>query len=388
MKGFSLTDDQVTIREAIREVCAAFPNTYWQDLDRRSAYPDEFVRTLTDLGWLSILIPEEYGGGGQGMVEAAIVLEEINRSGGSAFACHAQMYTMGTLLRHGTAEQKTRYLPRIARGELRLQAFAVTEPDAGSDTPRIRTTAVRDGDRYLINGQKIFISRVLQSDLMMILARTTPYEEVEKRTDGMSVFLADLRHQPAGAIEVRPIEMMLNHQTNVVFFNDLEVPAVDLIGEEGDGFRCIVDGWNAERILVASEAIGNGRWFVERAAAYASEREVFDRKIGSNQGVQFPIAEAYAAVEAASLMRYQAAVLFDRGRRCGPEANMAKLLASRASWRAANVCIETYGGYGFAMEYDVERKFREAKLLEVAPVANNLILAYLGHRVLGMPRSY
>jgi len=388
MKGFSLTDDQVTIREAIREVCAAFPNTYWQDLDRRSAYPDEFVRTLTDLGWLSILIPEEYGGGGQGVVEAAIVLEEINRSGGSAFACHAQMYTMGTLLRHGTAEQKTRYLPRIARGELRLQAFAVTEPDAGSDTPRIRTTAVRDGDRYLINGQKIFISRVLQSDLMMILARTTPYEEVEKRTDGMSVFLADLRHQSAGAIEVRPIEMMLNHQTNVVFFNDLEVPAVDLIGEEGDGFRCIVDGWNAERILVASEAIGNGRWFVERAAAYASEREVFDRKIGSNQGVQFPIAEAYAAVEAASLMRYQAAVLFDRGRRCGPEANMAKLLASRASWRAANVCIETYGGYGFAMEYDVERKFREAKLLEVAPVANNLILAYLGHRVLGMPRSY
>jgi len=384
---FALTDDQQAIRTAVRDVCARFPDEYWRDLDRAHSYPDDFVRTLMDLGWLSVLIPEEFGGGGLGMTEAGIILEEINRSGGSAVACHAQMYTMGTLLRHGSAEQKQRYLSEIAAGRVRLQAFGVTEPDAGSETTRIRTLAERHGDRYVINGSKVFISRVLQSDLMLLLARTTPYEDLADKTQGLSVFLVDLR-EAGDAIQVQPLDVMVNHHTNALSITDLEVPAENLIGEEGLGFRCIIDGWNAERVLVASESVGDGFWFVDRASKYASEREVFGRMIGANQGVQFPIAQAYANVEAASLLRFQAASLFDAGESCGAQANMAKLLASQAAWQAANACLATHGGYGFAVEFDVERKFREAKLFEIAPVSNNLILAYLGQHVLGMPKSY
>ena len=384
---FALTDDQEAIRQAVAEVCGGFPDQYWREVDAAGAYPDEFVAALTEGGWLSILIPEEYGGAGLGMTEAAIVLEEINRSGGNGTACHAQMYTMGTLLRHGSEEQKQRYLPELAEGRLRLQAFAVTEPTTGSDTTRLATRAERHGDGYAVHGQKTFISRVKQSDLMLLLARTTPLEEVEKRTEGISVFLVDLR-EAGDALEVRPLDVMLNHHTCELFFDGLELPADSLIGEEGMGFRYILDGMNAERILVASEAIGDGRWFVARGARYASEREVFGRPIGSNQGVQFPLAQAHAEVEAAGLLRFQAAALFDRAEPCGPQANMAKLLASQASWQAANACMTAYGGYGFAREYDVERKFREAKLLELAPVSNNMILAYVGQRVLGMPRSY
>jgi len=375
------------IRRSIREVCGRFPDQYWRELDRGGAYPDELVRTLTELGYLSILIPEEYGGGGLGLAEACIVLEEINRSGGNGTACHAQMYTMAPLLRHGSEDLKRRYLPDIAAGKLRLQAFGLTEPDAGSDSTHIKTSAVRRDDRYVISGQKVFISRVRQSDLMVLVARTTPLEEVERRTDGISLFLVDLRTAGKG-LEVRPLEMMINHHTNMLFFDELEVPAVNLIGTEGGGFRHLLDGLNAERILVASEAIGDGRWFVERGARYASEREVFGRKIGANQGVQFPIAQAHAHVEAASLMRDKAAAMFDAGESCGAEANTAKLLASQASWAAANACLAAHGGYGFAVEYDVERKFRETKLFETAPVSNNLILAYIGQHVLGMPRSY
>ncbi len=384
---FSLTEEQEAIRRAVADVCARFPDQYWREVDAAGAYPDDFVAALTEGGWLSILIPEEYGGAGLGMTEAAIVLEEINRSGGNGAACHAQMYTMGTLLRHGSEEQKRRYLPEIAQGKLRLQAFAVTEPTTGSDTTRLTTRAERRGDRYVVRGQKTFISRVRQSDLMLLLARTTPLEEVEDRTMGMSVFLVDLR-EVGGGLEVRPLEVMVNHHTCELFLDGLELPAESLVGEEGMGFRYILDGMNAERILVASEAIGDGRWFVERGARYASEREVFGRKIGANQGVQFPLAQAHAELEAASLLRFQAATLFDQGRPCGPQANMAKLLASQASWHAANACMTAHGGYGFAREYDVERKFREAKLLEIAPVSNNMILAYIGQRVLGMPRSY
>ena len=339
------------------------------------------------LGWLAALIPEEFGGTGLGITEASIILEEINRSGGVATACHAQMYTMGTLLRHGNPEQKQRYLPKIACGELRLQAFGVTEPNAGSESTRIQTTATRKGDRYVINGQKIFISRVLQSDLMLLLARTTPYDDLTDKTRGLSVFIVDLR-AAKGKLEVKPLDLMINHHTNALFLDGVEVPVENLIGEEGMGFRYIIDGWNAERILVAAEAIGDGRWFIERAAKYASERVVFGRPIGSNQGIQFPIAKAYANVEAADLVRYQAATRFDRKEKCGAEANMAKLLASEAAWEAANACLTTHGGYGFAVEYDVERKFRETRLLTVAPVSNNLVLAYLGQHVLGMPKSY
>jgi acyl-CoA dehydrogenase len=345
------------------------------------------VRKLSELGWLAALIPEEYGGTGLGITEASIILEEINRSGGVATACHAQMYTMGTLLRHGNDEQKRRYLSKIATGELRLQAFGVTEPNAGSESTRIQTTAARRGDRYVIHGQKIFISRVLQSDLMLLLARTTPYDELKDKTKGLSVFIVDLR-EAKGKLEVKPLDLMINHHTNQLFFDGVEVPAENLIGEEGMGFRYIIDGWNAERILVAAEAIGDGRWFIERASKYASERIVFGRAIGSNQGVQFPIARAYANVEAADLVRYQAATKFDRKEKCGAEANMAKLLASEAAWEAANACLTTHGGYGFATEYDVERKFRETRLLTVAPVSNNLVLAYVGQHVLGMPKSY
>ena len=344
---FSLTEDQEAIRQGVRDVCAKFGDDYWRRVDRERAYPDEFVATLTELGWLSVLVPEEYGGG----------------------------------------DQKQRWLPGVAEGKLRLQAFAVTEPDAGSETTRIRTSAVRKGDHYVVNGEKVFISRVRQSDLMLLLARTTPYAECEDKTRGLSVFVVDLR-EAGDAIETQPLEVMLNHHTYSVSFSDLEVSAENLVGEEGMGFRQIIDGWNAERILVASEAVGDGLWFVDRASKYTSEREVFGRPIGANQGIQFPIAQAYADIEAASLMRFAAASLFDRGESCGPQANMAKLLASQAGWQAANACIQAHGGYGFATEYDVERKFREAKLFEIAPVSNNLVLAYLGQHVLKMPRSY
>ncbi len=384
---FNLTQEQLQIREEIRRLCREFPDSYWREVDQKREYPEAFVRRLTELGWLAALIPEEYGGTGLGITEASIILEEINRSGGNATVCHAQMYTMGTLLRHGSEEQKKRYLPKIASGELRLQAFAVTEPNAGSETTRIQTTAMRRGDRYIIQGQKIFISRVLQSDLMLLLARTTPYDELEDKTRGLSAFIVDLRGA-RGKIEVKPLDLMINHHTNAVYFDGLEVPAENLIGEEGMGFRYIIDGWNAERILIAGEAIGDGRWFIERAAQYSRERVVFGRPIGANQGIQFPIAQAYAHIEAADLVRYQAATKFDRKERCGAEANMAKFLASEAAWEAANVCLTTHGGYGFAVEYDVERKFRETRLLTVAPVSNNLVLAYLGQHVLGMPRSY
>ena len=384
---FNLTQEQLQIRDEIRKVCSDFPDAYWREIDRQKDYPDAFVRKLSELGWLAALIPEEFGGTGLGITEASIILEEINRSGGVATACHAQMYTMGTLLRHGNQEQKQRYLPKIASGELRLQAFGVTEPNAGSESTRIQTTATRKGDRYVINGQKIFISRVLQSDLMLLLARTTPYDDLTDKTRGLSVFIVDLR-AAKGKLEVKPLDLMINHHTNALFFDGVEVPVENLIGEEGMGFRYIIDGWNAERILVAAEAIGDGRWFIERAAKYASERVVFGRPIGSNQGIQFPIAKAYANVEAADLVRYQAATKFDRKEKCGAEANMAKLLASEAAWEAANACLTTHGGYGFAVEYDVERKFRETRLLTVAPVSNNLVLAYLGQHVLGMPKSY
>ena len=384
---FNLTQEQLQIRDEIRKVCREFPDAYWREIDSRKEYPDAFVRKLSELGWLAALIPEEYGGAGLGITEASIILEEINHSGGVATACHAQMYTMGTLLRHGNPDQKKRYLPKIATGELRLQAFGVTEPNAGSESTRIETTATRKGDRYIIHGQKIFTSRVLQSDLMLLLARTTPYDELTDKTRGLSVFIVDLR-EAKGKLEVKPLDLMINHHTSSLFLDGVEVPAENLIGEEGMGFRYIIDGWNAERILVAAEAIGDGRWFIARAAKYASERIIFGRPIGANQGIQFPIAQAYAQIEAADLVRYQAATKFDRNEKCGAEANMAKYLASEAAWAAGNACLTTHGGYGFVAEYDVERKFRETRLLTVAPVSNNLVLAYLGQHVLGMPKSY
>ena len=380
-------EDRQAIREAVGKLCRDFPDAYWRDVDKQEKYPQEFVDQLTASGYLAALIPEEYGGAGLEITEASIILEEINRSGGNSGACHAQMYTMGTLLRHGSEEQKRRYLPKIAQGKLRLQAFAVTEPNAGSETTRIETRAVRKGDSYVVNGQKIFISRVKQSDLMLLLARTTPYDELTDKTRGLSVFLVDMRNIQ-GNLEVQPLDLMINHHTSTLFFDDVEIPADSLVGEEGKGFRYIIDGWNAERILIAAEAIGDGRWFVERASRYARERVVFGRPIGANQGVQFPIAQAYAHIEAADLMRFKAAAKFERREKCGAEANMAKLLASEAAWEAANACLTTYGGYGFARDYDVERKFRETRLFSVAPVSNNLVLAFLGQNVLGMPRSY
>src|SRR5712672_1925489 len=380
-------EDRQAIREAIRKICAAFPDAYWRDVDKAGAYPQTFVDALTASGYLATLIPEEYGGAGLGITEAGIILEEINRSPGNGLAFHAQMYTMGTLLRHGSDEQKQRYLPKIASGQLRLQAFAVTEPDAGSETTRLQTRAVRKGDRYVVNGQKIFISRAKQSDLMLLLARTTPYEELKDKTQGLSVFLVDLR-DIKGKLDVQPLDMMFNHHTNVLFFDNVEIPVENRIGEEGKGFRYIIDGWNAERILIASEAIGDGRWFVDKGAKYASERVVFGKPIGANQGVQLPLARSYAHVEAAACMRDVAAEKFDRGEKCGAEANMAKLLSSEAAWEAANACLDAYGGYGFAREYDVERKFRETRLYMTAPINNNLVLAFLGQNVLGMPKSY
>ncbi len=384
--NFELTPEQEHIRRAIRGICRDFPGEYWRELDAQRAYPESFVDALTAGGWLAALIPEEYGGIGVGLLEASIILEEINRAGGNAAACHAQMYTMGTLLRHGSEAQKRKYLPGIASGELRLQAFGVTEPNAGSDTTRIETRAERRGDEYVVNGQKIFISRVQHSDLMLLLARTAPYDE-SNRAGNLSVFLVDLR-EAGDTVKAVPLDTMINHETNVVYIEDLRVPAENRIGEEGMGFRYILSGMNAERILIAAECIGDARFFIDRATEYARERVVFGRPIGQNQGVQFPLAEAYAQTEAADLMRYKAAVLYDAGESIGPEANMAKYLASEASWAAADACMSTYGGYGMAVEYDIERKFRETRLYKIAPVANNLILAYLGHKVLGMPKSY
>jgi acyl-CoA dehydrogenase len=376
------------LRAGVRELCGRFPGEYWQKMDRHRRYPEEFVSALTDAGYLAVLIPEEYGGAGLGVLEASVVLEEINRSGGNAAACHAQTYTMGTLLRHGSEEQKRRYLPDIAAGMIRLQAFAVTEPDSGSDTTRLKTTAIRDGDRYVVNGQKVFISRVQHSDLMILLARTTPLDRVRKKSEGLSVFLVDLRGVSSKNLQVSPIRTTMNHETNQLFFDNLEIPSTSLIGKEGEGFRYILDGMNAERILLAAECIGDGYWFVDRASDYAKERIVFERPIGQNQGVAFPIAQSYVNVRAADLMRFHAAELFDCGEPCGAEANMAKLLASEASWQAADTAVQTYGGYGFAEEYDVERKFRETRLYRTAPISNNLILSYVAEHVLGLPRSY
>lgn len=374
---------------AVRKLCRAYPDSYWERIDHAGAYPSDFVDALTRGGWLAALIPSEYGGAGLGMVEASAILEEVNHSGGHGAAAHAQMYTMGTLLKHGSDEQKRRYLPEIASGRLRLQAFAVTEPDAGSETTRIATTAQRSNGTYRISGQKVFISRAEHSDLMLLLARTTPYDELDDKTRGLSVFLVDLRRAvDLRQVEIRPIRVMMNHHTTEIFINELELSEDDLIGQEGQGFRHILDTWNAERILVASEAIGDGRWFVERAAAYSSDRIVFGRPIGSNQGVQFPIAQAHADLEAAALLRDKAAWLFDANLKSGPEANMAKLQASRAAWAAANACLDAHGGFGFASEYHVERKFRETRLFMAAPVSNNLVLAYVGQHVLGMPKSY
>ncbi len=384
--NFSLPAELTAIRAAVRELCAGFPGEYWRSLEP-DRYPEEFVQALTDGGWLAALIPEEYGGAGLSLTAASVILEEINASGGNAAACHAQMYTMGTLLRHGSDDQKARYLPRIAAGELRLQAFGVTEPTVGSDTTRIQTTAERVDGGYVVSGQKVFTSRALHSDLMLLLARTTPLDQVEKRSDGLSVFLVDMK-AAGDALTIRPLRTMMNHATTEVFLDRVELPADALVGEEGRGFRYILDGMNAERVLIAAECIGDGRWFVEKAARYASGREVFGRPIGANQGVQFPVAHAHAAIEAADLVRYKAAWLFEQGEPAGAEANMAKLLASEASWAAANACLDAHGGWGFAEEYDVERKFRETRLYTIAPVSNNLVLAYLGQHVLGMPRSY
>ncbi|OGA70806.1 MAG: acyl-CoA dehydrogenase [Betaproteobacteria bacterium RIFCSPLOWO2_12_FULL_68_20] len=381
-------DNHPELRDAVRALCAQFGSDYWQKTDEARAYPEAFVEALTKAGWMSALIPEEYGGSGLSLTEATVIMEEITRSGGNAGCCHGQMYNMNTLLRHGSDAQKTKYLPRIASGELRLQAMGVTEPGAGTDTTSIKTTAVRSGDRYVVNGQKVWTSRLQHSELMILLARTTPLAEVKKKSDGMSIFLVDAKGAIGRGLDVRPIRNMVNHETNSVFIDNLEIPAENLIGEEGKGFRYILDGLNAERILIAAECIGDGYWFVERATKYAGERVVFGRPIGQNQGVQFPIAESYMEIEAANLMRYKAAALFDEHRPCGAEANMAKHLAAKASWEAGNVCLQTHGGFGFAAEYDVERKFRESRLYLVAPISTNLILAYLAEHVLGLPRSF
>ena len=376
------------LRAGVSELCRSFPDTYWRELDARREYPDTFVRALTDAGYLAALIPEEFGGSGLGVAEASVILEEINRSGGNSGACHAQMYTMGTLLRHGSDAQKRAYLPAIASGELRLQAFGVSEPTTGSDTTQLKTTAVRKGDVYVVRGQKIWISRAEHSDLLLLVVRTTPPDQVKKRTDGLSMLLVDLRKAVGHGLTIRPIRTMMNHATTELFFDDLEVPVDALVGEEGKGFRYLIDGLNAERILIAAECVGDGRWFIERATKYANDRVVFGRPIGQNQGVQFPIARAHVNVEAADLMRIRAAELFDRGEPCGAEANMAKLLAADASWEAANAAVQTFGGFGFAEDYDIERKFRETRLYSVAPISTNLILTYVAEHVLGLPRSY
>ena len=380
--------DHTEIREAIRALCATFPPKYHRKVDEQRGYPVDFVNALTEAGWLAAMIPEDYGGSGLGLTEASVIMEEINRSGGNSGACHGQMYNMGTLLRHGSDVQKQRYLPRIASGELRLQSMGVTEPTTGTDTTKIKTTAVKKGDRYVINGQKVWISRVQHSDLMILLARTTPIDQVTKKSLGMSIFMVDLKDAIGNGMEVNPIPNMVNHETNELFFDDLEIPAENLIGEEGMGFRYILDGLNAERTLIAAECIGDGYWFIDKVSAYVKEREVFGRPIGQNQGVQFPIAEAKIELEAANLMRFQACQLFDTGQPCGAEANMAKYLAAKASWEAANACLQFHGGFGFADEYDVERKFRETRLYQIAPISTNLILSYVAEHVLGLPRSF
>ncbi|MGX7000429.1 acyl-CoA dehydrogenase family protein [Caballeronia sp. KNU42] len=376
------------IRDGIRSLCAGFPDEYFRQIDEQREYPEAFVNALMGAGWLSAMIPEQYGGSGLGLSAATVIMEEINRCGGNAGAVHGQMYNMSTLLRNGTAEQKARYLPRIAAGELRIQSMAVTEPTTGTDTTQLKTTAVKRDGRYVVNGQKVWISRVQHSDLMVLLARTTPLAEVRKKSEGMSIFIVDLKDAMKQGLTVRPISNMVNHETNELFFDNLEIPEENLIGEEGKGFRYILDGLNAERTLIAAECIGDGRWFVERATRYANERIVFDRPIGKNQGVQFPIAQAYIDVESADLMRFKAAQLFDAHQPCAAEANMAKYLAARASWEAANVCLQTHGGFGFACEYHVERKFRETRLYQVAPISTNLIFSYVAEHVLGLPRSF
>jgi acyl-CoA dehydrogenase len=384
----ALGPDYQEIRDGVRKVCADFPLEYWGEKDDAAEYPHEFVNAMTEAGYLAALIPEEYGGIGLPIRAGSVILEEVHANGCSAAACHAQMYIMGTVLRHGSEEQKRKYLPGIASGELRLQAFGVSEPTSGTDTTQLKTRAERKGDHYVVNGQKIWTSRARQSDLMLLLARTTPADQVQKRTDGMSVFLVDMREALGNGLEITPIPTMINHNTNQVFFDDMKVPAENLIGEEGKGFRYILSGMNAERVLVASEALGDGRWFVEKAVQYSKEREVFGAPIGKNQGIQFPIARAYAQIQAAELMIRQAAALFDDGKECGAEANMAKMLASEATWEAAEACMQTYGGFAFAREYHIERKWREARLFKTAPISTNLILGFIGQHVLGMPRSY
>ena len=376
------------IREGVRALCADFPPAYFREIDGARGYPEAFVTALTRAGWLAALIPQEYGGSGLGVTEASVIMEEINRAGGNAGACHGQMYNMGTLVRHGSAEQKAKYLPKIARGELRLQSMGVTEPTAGTDTTALKTFAERKGDRYVVNGQKVWISRVQHSDLMILLARTTPLAESRKKSEGMSIFLVDLHAALGKGLEVRPIANMVNHETNELFLDDLEIPAENLIGDEGRGFRYILDGLNAERAIIAAECIGDGHWFLDKVTKYANERVVFGRPIGKNQGVQFPIAEAYIEVEAANLMRFKACELYDAGKPCGAEANMAKYLAAKASWQAGEACLQFHGGFGFAAEYDVERKFRETRLYQVAPISTNLILAYIAEHVLKLPRSF
>jgi acyl-CoA dehydrogenase len=381
-------DTHAEIRDAVRSLCAQFPDEYHRQIDQARGYPEAFVKALTDAGWLAALIPQEYGGSGLGLTEASIIMEEINRSGGNSGACHGQMYNMGTLLRHGSKAQKDFYLPKIASGEWRLQSMGVTEPSTGTDTTKIKTTAVKRGDRYVINGQKVWISRVQHSDFMILLARTTPLSQVSKKTEGMSIFMIDLRQAEQTGMTVRPILNMVNHETNELFFENLEIPAENLIGEEGKGFKYILDGLNAERTLIAAECIGDGHWFIDRVTKYVKERVVFGRPIGQNQGVQFPIAESHIEVEAASLMRFKACSLFDAGQACGAEANMAKYLAAKASWEAANACLQFHGGFGFACEYDIERKFRETRLYQVAPISTNLILSYVAEHLLDLPRSF
>jgi acyl-CoA dehydrogenase len=384
----SVTDQYADIRDAVRALCAQFPDEYHRKVDAQRAYPEAFVDALTQAGWLAAMIPLDYGGSGLGLAEASVIMEEINCAGGNSGACHGQMYNMGTLLRHGSNEQKRKYLPLIATGALRLQSMGVTEPTTGTDTTNIKTTAVRKGDRYVVNGQKVWISRVQHSDLMILLARTTPLADVQKKSEGMSIFLVDLRQAVGNGLTVRPIPNMVNHETNELFLENLEIPAENLIGAEGQGFKYILDGLNAERTLIAAECIGDGYWFIDRVTRYAKERSVFGRPIGQNQGVQFPIAEAYVEVEAANLMRWKACQLFDAHKPCGAEANMAKYLAAKASWEAANACLQFHGGFGFAAEYDVERKFRETRLYQVAPISTNLILSYVAEHVLGLPRSF
>ncbi|MBA4789934.1 MAG: acyl-CoA/acyl-ACP dehydrogenase [Rhizobiales bacterium] len=382
------SDQFQDIRDAVRALCAEFPAEYHRQVDEARAYPEAFVDALTKAGWMAALIPEEYGGSGLGLTEASVIMEEINRAGGNSGACHGQMYNMNTLIRHGSEEQRRTYLPRIASGDLRLQSMGVTEPTTGTDTTKIKTTAVRKGDRYVINGQKVWISRVQHSDLMILLARTTPLDQVKKKSEGLSIFIVDIKEAMKSGMTVRPILNMVNHETNELFFDNLEIPAENLIGEEGQGFKYILTGLNAERVLIAAECIGDGYWFIDKVTAYTKERTVFGRPIGQNQGVQFPIAEAFIEVEAANLMRFEACRLFDAGLPCGTQANMSKYLAAKASWEAANACLQFHGGFGFACEYDVERKFRETRLYQVAPISTNLILSYVAEHVLGLPRSF